>query len=221
MPDTEIISKSILFKGLQENEVKDTLHCLGGEEKHYQKEEIIYHIGNKINKMGLVLSGSVNIVRLDVWGNQNILEHIEHSEVFAEVYACAPDEPLMVEVEAAEDANILFLDIGKIMTTCTSACRQHSRLIQNLLQVMATKNLGLTRKMNYLAQKSIRERLLAYLSYQSVYQDSLEFEIPFNRQQLADYLAVDRSALSGELSKMKKAGLIDYRKSHFTLFADN
>lgn len=211
------IPKARIFEGIAESEIYEVLDCLEAEEKRYQKDEIIYHMGDKVTRMGLILSGSVNISRLDVWGGQYILEHIESGEVFAEVYACVPEEPLMVEVAAAEDVELLFLDGGRMMQTCGEACRHHGQLLRNLLEVMAEKNLNLTRKMNYLTQKSIRERLLSYLSFQAMKQGTYQFEIPFNRQQLADYLSVERSALSGELSKMKKDGLLTYKKNHFVL----
>lgn len=211
------IPETRIFTELSEGEIYGVLNCLEAEKKKYQKDEIIYQMGDKVTRMGLIISGSANISRLDVWGGQNILEHIEAGEVFAEVYACIPNEPLMVEVAAAEDVELLFLDAGRMMQTCGRVCRYHSQLLRNLLEVMAEKNLNLTRKMNYLTQKSIRERLLSYLSFQAMRQGTYQFEIPFNRQQLADYLSVDRSALSGELSKMKKDGLITYKKNHFVL----
>lgn len=206
-----------LFRNMSEEEVTSVLQCLGAEEKNYQKDEIIYHMGDQVKRVGLLTGGSVNITRIDVWGNQNILEHMETGDVFAEAYACAPDEAMMVQVTAAAASSVLFLDIGRVLKICTSACRHHSRLLQNLLEVMAAKNVNLTRKITYLTQKTIRERLLAYLSFQSLKSGSHEFVIPFNRQQLAEYLAVDRSALSGELSKMQKEGLITYKKNQFRL----
>lgn len=132
-------------------------------------------------------------------------------------YACMPGESLMVNVEAAEKCRILFLDIGKILNVCTPACSHHNRLIHNLLYIMAKKNLMLTRKIDHMGQRSIREKVMAYLSFESEKQKKKTFGIPFNRQQLADYLAVDRSALSAELSRMKKDGLIEFEKNIFTL----
>lgn len=142
---------------------------------------------------------------------------LEAGELFGEAYACMPGESLMVNVEAAEKCRILFLDIGKILNVCTPACSHHNRLIHNLLYIMAKKNLMLTRKIDHMGQRSIREKVMAYLSFESEKQKKKTFGIPFNRQQLADYLAVDRSALSAELSRMKKDGLIEFEKNIFTL----
>ena len=166
-------------------------------------------------QIGLVLSGSVNIENSDIWGNCSILDNVTPGNIFAEAYACSFGEPLMVDVVAAQDTEILLLHVEKILKTCPTACVYHSRLIRNLLMVMASKNLGLTRKINNISPKTIRGKLSSYLSTQAQRQNSNEFTIPFNRQQLADYLGVDRSAMSHELSRMQKEGLLIVQKNRF------
>jgi CRP-like cAMP-binding protein len=167
--------------------------------------------------MGLVLSGSVNISIDDMWGKSTILVHADPGQLFAETYACIPGEPLMVNVTASEKADILFLNAAKLMTTCKNACPYHNRLIQNLLQISAVKNLALSRRSVHTSPKSIRGRLVSYLSEQAKRSGSYQFTIPFNRQQLAEYLGVDRSAMSNELSKMQKDGIVDFDRNRFTL----
>ena len=210
-----LLGQSELFAGIEAQELENLLNCLKPLKKTYKKGEYVCRAGEPLRFMGFVLSGSVNIERNDAWGNQSLLGRVEAGEVFGETYACVPGEILMVDVAAVEPCEILFLDMGKLLTTCSSACGFHNRLIQNLVRVMAAKNLNLSRKINDTAPKSIRGRLLSYLSYQVVKQGGYKFEIPFNRQQLADYLGVDRSAMSNELSKMQREGLIEYRRNWF------
>lgn len=210
-----LLGQSELFMGIEQKELEALLDCLKPMRRKYRKGEYVYRAGESIRHMGFILEGSVNIERNDIWGNQSLLGRVEAGEVFGETYACVPGEVLMVDVAAVEACDILFLDMGKLLKTCSSACGFHNRLIQNLVGVMAAKNLKLSRKINDTASKSIRGRLLSYLSHQVVKQGAYQFEIPFNRQQLADYLGVDRSAMSNELSKMQREGLIEYRKNWF------
>lgn len=211
------IAGTSLFSGVSEEEAKAMLTCLEAEEKSFLREQMIYHTGQTVWKMGLLLKGSVNIIRMDVWGNESIIGHIAQGEAFAETYACLPNQPILVDVMAVTASTVLFMDVRKVVQTCASSCHHHNQLIHNLLMLMASRNLGLTQKINHVTHHSIRDRLLSYFAQETGRQNSREIEIPFNRQQLADYLAVDRSALSNELSKMQKEGLIQYKKNHFVL----
>ena len=216
--DYQFLSQTMLFSGESPEEIKEMLSCLGAVTRSYGKGEIIYHAGECVHSMGLVLSGNVQIESDDVWGNHSVLDDITPGFFFAETYASLLKEPLMVNVvSAAAKTEVLFLNIGRLLTTCTNSCTHHNRLIHNLLYIMAKKNLMLTRKIDHMGQRSIREKVMAYLSFESEKQKKKTFGIPFNRQQLADYLAVDRSALSAELSRMKKDGLIEFEKNIFTL----
>ena len=164
-----------------------------------------------------MISGSVYIESDDIWGNKSIIDKVSAGQVFAETYACANKIPLMINVTAAENCEVLFLDINKVLNVCSSACGFHTKLVRNLLSISANKNLMLSRRIFHTSPKSIRGRLLRYLSYQATENGSREFVIPFDRQQLADYLNVDRSAMSNELSKMQKDGLLKCDRSHFIL----
>ncbi len=213
----KFLANTLLFRGVTPEEIELMMGCLDGHVKTYNKGETVYHSGEYIQKAGLVLSGSVHIENDDLWGNKTILAHVGAGQVFAETYVCIPGEPLMINVVAAEPVEILFLNLGKGTKTCARNCAFHGRLIQNLLAISAQKNLNLSRRIFYTTSKSIRGRLLSYLSDQATRCGSLEFDIPFNRQQLADYLGVDRSAMSNELSKMQKESLITVSKNHFCL----
>lgn len=211
------ILNSVLFQGMKENEIEGLLKFLKAAKKTYHKGETIFHMGECVTKMGIIVKGSVYIIRGDAWGNENILDHAGCGQVFGETYACTRGEPLTVDVVAAEDAEIIFIDSSGILERFDPSCASHVRLLQNLVQVMAQKNLAFSRKMSHIMPKTIRERLLSYLSYEAVKHQDREFDIPFNRQQMADYLLVERSALSKELSRMRKEGLLSYRKNHFIL----
>ena len=213
----KFLSNTLLFRGITPEEIESMMTCLDGHVKKYNKGEMIYHSGEIIQKAGLVLSGSVHIENDDLWGNKTILAHAGVGQVFAETYVCIPGEPLMIQVVAAEPVEVLFLNLGQGTRTCVKNCAFHGRLIQNLLMISAQKNLNLSRRIFYTSSKSIRGRLLSYLSDQATRTGSLEFEIPFNRQQLADFLGVDRSAMSNELGKMQKEGLLRVSKRYFCL----
>ncbi len=215
--DHDFLSNTALFQGASPEEIGAMLDCLKAETRRYQRGDTIYHAGDEVGAIGLVLSGSVSIENDDVWGNKSILDRAGPGQVFAETYACLPGEPLMVSVVAAEPAEILFLDVGRALSADPHACGYQSRLIRNLLTISARKNLRLSRRIFHTSSKSIRGRLLSYLSFQAARHGSNEFDISFNRQQLADYLSVDRSALSNELSKMRRDGLLRVDRGHFTL----
>lgn len=212
-----LLCRSPLFAGIGPEELPALLSCLGAGKRCYRKHELILRSGETTSSICFVLEGAVHIVKEDFWGTRSLIAKAGQGDFFGETYACCPQTPLGVAAEAAEDCALLFLNAGRILTSCSSACPFHQRLIRNLLAALAQKNLMLTKKMEHLSKRSIREKLLSYLSDVSIQAESPEFTIPFNRQQLADYLYVDRSALSAELSKLKKEGLLDYRKNWFWL----
>lgn len=215
-----ILKNTELFFGMSEREITLTIDFLKAKTRKYKKGETVHHIGDNISSAGIILYGGVYIEQDDIWGNKNIISYVGESEMFGEAYACIHSEELMVNVTASDKSEILFLNFNKFLNSDASKIPEYSRLIKNLLSVIASKNLNLTRKINHTASKSIRGRVLAYLSYQATKQKKYSFEIPFSRQQLADYLCVDRSALSNELSKMQRLGMISYKKNRFTLNVD-
>lgn len=219
--DYEFLAKTVLFQGVTPDEARQMLQCLQVRVKTFRKDELIFCAGERVEAMGLVLEGSVLIEHDDVWGNRSVLDRAGAGQMFAETYACVPGEKLMVNVRAAERAEILFLDVGRVLHVCSAACGCHSMLIRNLLSVSAQKNLNLSRRILHTSAKTIRGRLLSYLSYQAINAGSREFAIPFNRQQLADYLGVDRSSMSAELGKMQKEGLIRVERNTFFLIRQN
>lgn len=215
--NTFFLANTPLFHGIKEDEIKEMLSCLNAREHSYRKDEVIFRAGSSVGEIGLILSGSVNIVVNFYWGSSHIFGHVGKGQVFAENYAAIPGKELICDIVSCEETEVLFLNMRNMLTTCQRGCAFHTRIIQNMLKISAQKNLNLSTRMMHTASKSLRERLLSYLSEQALEHGSTHFTIPFDRQQLADYLAVDRSAMSNELSKMQKDGLITYHRNEFTL----
>lgn len=213
----EFLSRTPLFRGLTPEEVDTMQACLSPRLKKYERGEIIYRYGDFVTSLGIVLSGSVNIERCDAWGNNSIIDLVEPGEMFAESFACLKSEPLTMDAVANEKTEVIFFNVNKVLYLCASRCSYHNRLIENLTQSLARKNVALNNKMQYITPKTIRAKLIAYFSNEALRQGKLTIEIPFNRQQLADYLSVERSALSNELSKMQADGLIEYNKNVFKI----
>lgn len=211
------VPKSPLFAGVKESDIASMMHCLSAKERNYKKNEYIFHTGDPINQIGMVLEGIVHMMKEDVWGNVMILGEAIEGDLFGEVYACAGVEHLEVSVVAKTDVKVLFLDIQKVLTVCSNGCEFHARIIRNLLSSIASRTLAMTRKVEHMSQRSLRDKVLSYLSSESVRVGSKEFTISFNRQQLAEYLSVDRSALSAELGKMRNEGMLEFRKNQFKL----
>ena len=219
-----MIHTAALFSGISDTELAAMLSCLGARIDTFPKGSRLLRAGESVEEVGLVLTGSALIVQEDIWGNRNILSKAMPGQTFAEVFACAPGAVLNVSVEAesveAESAvTVMFLHIRRVLSVCPSACSHHSRIIRNLLGELAEKNLRLNEKLTHMGQRTTRAKLMSYFSAEAQRRGSYEFDIPFSRQQLADYLGVERSGLSLELGKMRDEGLLDFHKSHFLLKA--
>ncbi len=217
----EIFQKSKLFKNITEREIHQLLECLHGSNKTYKKGSFLLHPGSTTNHLGVVISGTVDIIEEDFWGNRTILSRVTQGGVFGEGYAACPDTPLLVGAVAPEQCEVLWLNISHMITSCQSNCNMHTTLIKNLLTLLARKNIMLVEKISHISQRSTRKKLLSYLSSEAKKGGNATFFIPFNRQQLADYLSVDRSALSAELSNMQKEGVLSYKKNQFTLYGSS
>lgn len=210
------LKNTILFKGMAEEEIEECLREMNACEKTYRKGSVILSAGKITSAMGLVREGSVTIESNDLWGNRTILSHISKGEFFAETYALL-DEVMLVDAVANEDCRVLFLHVDRILSGRVSA----SKLTARLLRISAVKNLTLSSRSFHTASKSARARILAYLNSVSLQRHSREFDIPFDRQQMADYLNLERTNMSKELSKMQKEGLIRFRKNHFKLIEND
>lgn len=214
-----ILRNSPFFYGMTEEEILSVLHCVNAVVQRRQKGEYILRAGDSTESMGLVLSGSVLVLQEDLWGHRNIINRIGPGEYFAEPFAATAGSVLNVSVVADEDCEIMLLNMARFLKTCPHACAHHSHMVRNLVSVMARRVLDLNEKLTHMAKRSTREKLLSYLSAESMRQGKLSFTIPYDRQQLADYLSVERAAMSVELSKLQKEGLLKTNRNHFELFA--
>lgn len=212
-----LISDSPLFRAIKSEHAEAMLQCLDVRKRSYSKGATVFRIGDSTSSMGFVLEGSVRLERDDYWGNRSILTSFGTGQSFGEVYACEPNLPYDINVVAAEDAVILFMDVGRVTTMCPASCAFHAQLIRNVLGVVSNRAHALTRKIEHTSKRTTRSKLLSYLSEQAELAGSQRFDIPFDRQELADYLAVERSAMCAELSRMKAEGIIDYRKNQFEI----
>lgn len=213
--DFYIIKKCPLFADINMQEIEILLKCLNIRERKIKKDELIFTAGDNLEYIGIVLSGSVYIVQEDYWGNRTIVASIDQGGIFGEAFSCAQIQSIPVSVIAHTDGSILLIDCQKILTPCPCSCLYHTSLISNLMKVLANKNIALTRKMKHITKKTTREKVLSYLSECAVSFGKNYFEIPFNRQELADYLSVERSALSNTLCKMRDEGIIEFHKNKF------
>lgn len=213
----ETLRRCPLFDGIAAAELPSMLRCLGAKAVRYDKGETVIAEGDPARYVGIVLSGTVQIERNDCWGNRSIVAGIGPSELFGESFACAGVAAIPVSAVAAGPAQVMLLDCVRITSVCSSACGFHQRMILNLLRVVAEKNLVFHQKLEVTSKRSTREKLIAYLLQQGKRQNSSSFAIPYNRQELADYLGVERSGLSVEIGKLRKQGLIETEGKRFRI----
>lgn len=213
----EILKSVALFKGMDESELQPLLSCLSAKPAHYEKNQIVFMGGEEISSFGIVLSGQVQVVQEDYYGNRSILANIGAGDLFGESFACAEIRTLPVSVITTAESDLLFIDCYRLAAPCANACAFHRRLIQNMLNIIAMKNISLTQKIEFTSKRTTREKLLAYISAEAKKAGSSRFSIPFNRQELADYLSVERSAMSAELSKLRDDGVLNFHKNQFEL----
>ena len=212
-----ILRSCPFFNGRRDDEILSILHCVQAATTTRPRGSYILRAGDTTEVMGLVLSGSVLILQEDLWGHRNILSKCTAGDFFGEPYAATSGTVLNVNAVAEDDCTLLFLNVKRLLTSCPTACDHHQKLIRNLVSVLANRLLVFNDKITHVSKRSTREKLLSYLSSESVRQASLSFDIPFDRQQLADYLCVDRAAMSVELSKLQKEGILKTNRRHFEL----
>ena len=213
----EIIKTCPLFRDITDDDLGSMMVCLGAKTERFDKRYTIIAEGSPAKYIGIVLSGSVSVEQTDIYGNRSILSVAGPSHIFGEAFACADVDAIPVSVVANEDSLIMFINIERILVTCSNNCPFHNKLIRNLMHDLAQKALMFHRKIDVISRRTTREKLLSYLNYEARRQGSGSFDIPFDRQGLADYLEVDRSGLSLEISKLRKEGILESRKNHFTL----
>ena len=211
------LTRQPIFRGVSENDLKTMLECLGAYERSFKKGEYIALSSESVKCVSVILRGTVHMVSEDIWGNKTILVFMHRDELFGETFACGSSTASIVSFFAAEEVHSLYLPFDKIMHSCSNACAFHHRLIENVLTMIADKNIQLMQKVEIISKRTLREKLLTYFSLQAQLQGSKHFELPVGRIGLADYLCADRSALTRELNRMKEENLIDFHKNSFVL----
>jgi len=211
----EIVKHNPLWDGIGRDDFENMIHCMDARTKKYGRGSVVLLTGNPVSKIGLIITGSLMIIKEDVNGNDTILAELGVSELFGEVFACAGIDHSPVTVQAIEKSEILFFDYRKVITSCPSSCIFHSRLIENMIRILAQKNLLLNQKIEILSKRTTREKLLTFL--ETFRGASNKFTVPYNREEMSRYLCVDRSAMSGELCRMRDEGLIKFNKNEFEI----
>lgn len=213
----KILRQCLLFDGINDENLLPMLNCLGAEQKKYDKNQIIFAEGSIAERFGILLSGEAQIVRVDYYGNRSLVGRVGRGELFGEAFACAEVKNLPVDVIATEDCEVLLVDVKRVTQTCCNACEFHNRIIYNLMKIVAAKNLSFHRKLEIISGRTTRDKLMNYLLFEAKRAGSDSFEIPYDRQELADYLEVDRSGLSAEISKLRREGVLESVKNKFVL----
>ena len=214
-----VLKKCGLFNEIEEGNLLAMLGCLDAKVISIEKEMTIFQEGTPAKYIGIVLEGSVQMVQDDFYGNRTLVTHIEKNGLFGESFACAGTKKLPVSFIASQNGEVLFIDCKRITDTCCNACSFHKQVIFNLLHLVARKNLDLHQKIEITSKRTTREKLMAYLLSMAKQTNSNSFTIPYDRQALADYLGVERSAMSAEISKLRREGIIECRKSNFNIFS--
>jgi CRP-like cAMP-binding protein len=212
-----LLSQCPLFEGIDKAELDKLLNCLSAVWKKYEKGDYVFMAGGKFNTVGVILSGCIHLVQDDFWGNRSIIARFDPPESFGEAFSFGEKEYLPISIMAVEQSDILLINCKKIISTCSSACGFHTVVIRNIIRNMAQKNSMLIKKIEHITRRTTREKLLSYLSSYARQTKSSAFEIPFNRQELADYLSIDRSAMSAELCRMRDDGILHFTKNKFEL----
>ncbi len=212
-----ILKQTRLFAGVGEDEIDAMLGCLQARFSTYQKSEYVFRQGEHINHICVLVGGSLHIQSDDYWGHHSIVNVIDVGGMFGEAYVAPDSGALLNDVVAVKESAVIFFDVRRLLTVCSSACKFHSMVVQNLFFAISEQNRKLVQKLGHMSNRSTREKLMSYLSAEAKKQKNSIFTIPFNRQQLADYLSVDRSAMSNELCKMRDEGLLTFEKNKFSL----
>ena len=212
-----ILKNCLLFQGIDDEHLLKMLTCRDAKVISFDKKYTVFAEGSPARYVGILLSGSLQMLQIDYYGNRSILSHVKPSEVFAEEFACAELPSLPISVVANEPSEVMLIECSRILHTCSNNCGFHQQLIFNMMKNLADKTLHFHQKIEVVSQRTTRDKLMTYLSQEAKKKGCHSFDIPYDRQELADYLEIDRSGLSVEISKLKKEGIIESHKKHFEL----
>lgn len=213
----DTLRKCSLFSGISDDDMMPLLGCLDAKVVYFDKKYTILAEGDRAKYIGIVLSGSAQIIQVDYFGNRSIISSVATSDMFGEAFACAEVEEIPISVVASEACEIMLIDCGRVMHSCSKSCGFHQQMIYNLMKNLAVKNIRFHQKIEITSKRTTREKLMAYLLLRAKECGKSRFDIPFDRQELADYLEVDRSGLSAEISKLRREKVIECKKNHFEI----
>ena len=216
MDELNILTECALFRGLRRAQIREMLPCLSARQARFRRGQFLLRAGDRASSAGIILSGEAEVLQEDFWGNRNIMARITQGGIFAESFACT-GEKLTVGAEAESECEIMRLKVGHVLGSCPKSCAGHAKLVGNLISELARKNLNFNSKLGHMGKRTTREKLMSYLSAQAMKSGKNEFDISFDRQQLADYLCVDRSAMSAQLCALRDDGILKFKKNHFIL----
>lgn len=214
----EIIKKCKLFNNIEEENIIKILNDIKARSRRYSKGSYVIAAGDRVQNIGVVLSGEVQILKDDYWGNRSIVGRVEPSEMFGEAFCLSNLYEYPIDVMTTEDTEVLLINCKQLLAACDSRGACYNTIIRNMLRIIAERNINLVRKIEHISKRTTKEKLLSYLSFQAKKNNSSEFYIPFNREELAAYLSVDRSAMSNELCKMRNEGILSFKRNHFILY---
>jgi len=206
-----------LFDGLTDMEIDHLLKCMLTFKKEFDKGEIAYLEQENIKYIGIILSGSVHMIKEDIWGHRTLLSYMEAGELFGESMAVQKVNLASVTFQCAEKSEIMFVPATNIIHTCPMQCHFHQKLAENMFNLLGEKSLRLMEKINIASKPTLREKILAYLSLLSQKQNKRTVESPLNRTALAEYLDANRSSMTRELTNMKEEGIIDYDRNTYRI----
>ncbi len=216
-----VLKTTKLFENIKDEDILTMLGCLQARKKMFKKGDYVFRQGDHLDDIIVLVEGTLHIQHEDYWGNRSIISVIKEGDIFGEAYVGKNSGTLLNDAVALEDSTVLFFDVYRVLGVCSSACKFHTMVVENLFLAISEKNRQLVRKLGHMSKRTTREKLISYLSDEAKKQKSGEITIPFNRQQLADFLSVDRSAMSNELSKMRDEGLIIFEKNRFELLTEH
>ncbi len=215
--ELQVLKESTLFQGVDESEISEMAKCMGAYKVKYAEGEFLFRRGDRIDWIGIVLEGKVESVKEDWWGNRTVMAEYQKGQQICCEYACSPGENIDVSMIAVTQCEVMLFNIGKVANVCPTSCEFHQKLVKNLMMTLARDSISLNMRLDEMSKRSTRDKICAFLSDQARRAGSNDFFIPYNRQEMADRLGVERSAMSGELGRMQRDGIIEFEKNHFIL----
>ena len=215
----KILKNCPLFRSFNDSDFIHILPCLNIQIKKYKADDFIFLLGDQVDSIGIVLEGTVEIIKENLVGNRHIIASLGTSNIFAEGIVCTKDRISPVSVLTKTETTVMLIPYQKVITSCEQTCNFHIQLIENMMILLGEKNYILNHKIDLLMIKGMKEKLATFLLYESRRHNSNRFDIDFNRNELAEYLNVSRPSMSRELANMKDNGIIDYHMNSFHILS--